>query len=476
MQMDWLFFTFLGSLAALLVVILAAFLLRSAILNRVVDRAVNRLFSDPYAENLWELVTGMHRFPPQEVFEMELRAEMGQTIWRPMGTVRKLPDFGGITFNPAQLVRPPLGPKVAVDLATRIGPRCQRPLLLQMPILISAMGYGLALSRQYVTALVRAANAVGTVYNGGSGPVLDEVLQQANHLVMQYAGAPWTRDRQRLAEADAIEIRYGHGARAALGRVIPTSELPVEMLEMLGLADNSEAVYEAPLPGAATPAELRALVPELRQLIKGGPVGVKLAATHDLERELAAVLEAGVDYIALDGAQGGTHGTPPIIADNFGIPTIHALHRAATFLERSGARQQVSLIICGGLRNPGDFLKAMALGADAVYVATAVLYAAAHGQVHKALPFEPLTEISWATGKLADTYDPDQGAKYVTNYLRACAGELSEAARALGKQRLAEIDRSDLVAWDPTTAAALGLPPTWLAPRGQPAPGGTKQV
>lgn len=462
--MEWLVLGFLGTLAALGLLVGGAFLLRGALLNWVVDRTLKRLLKDRYDENLWDLVLGLTRFPPHILLELELRAEFGETLVRPLGSVRQMPDFAGVAFNPAQLVRPPLSPRAKVDLTTRIGPRARHPLQVEMPILIGALPYGVALSKPFVIALSRGGSQAGTAYNAGSGPLLDAVRQNTRHLILQYAGGAWTRDLKALAAADMIEIRYGHGGRAALGRVVRAAELPSEARAMLQVGKTGEAIMEAPLPGAATPAELRRLVPELRKLIGGKPVGVKLAATHDLERELAAVLEAGVDVIAIDGGGGGTHGSPPIIADDFGIPTVHALHRAVRFLERCGARQDVSLIVGGKLRTPGEILKALALGADAVYLGMAVVMACTHKQLSKSVPFEPITQIAWATGSQADTFDSDQGAETVANFLRACAAELAEAARGLGKRSIGEIGREDLVALDRETAAVLGLSASWRSP------------
>lgn len=233
---------------------------------------------------------------------------------------------------------------------------------------------------------------------------------------------------------------------------------------MIGVTKGGEAIMSAPLPGAATPAELKKLVPELRSLIEGRPVGVKLAATHDLERELAIVLEAGVDIVAIDGCQGGTHSSPPIIADDFGIPTLYALRRAVLFMEQSGSRQAVSLVISGGLRTPGEYLKALALGADAIYVGTAAMMAATHGSLSQVVPFEPITQLAWATGKKAQEFDLEKGAETVSNFLAACAGEMAEAARALGKQRIRDVSREDLIALDLETAQTLGLSAAWHAP------------
>lgn len=456
---------FLGSLGALAVAGATGWALHRWLIGVLVDRAVSRLLKEPYPENLWDLAVGFTRVPPHTTLEIKLRAQFGEVLERPLGGVRRGPGFDRLAFSPAQVHRPPLGPQDPVDLAVTIGPRASRPLRLPMPILVAAMGYGVALAKPYALAILRGANRAGAGYNAGSGPVLDEVLREARHLILQYAGGAWTRDPAVLAQADAIEIRYGHGGRAGIGRVIPAAELPPEARELMQVPPGGQAVFEAPLPGAATPQELRRLVPRLRKLIRGGPVGVKLAAGHDLERDMAAALDAGVDFIALDGAQGGTHGAPPIICDDFGIPTVHALHRAVQFLERTGARREVSLLVGGGLLTPGDVLKALALGADAAYLGTAVLFAADQGQEWRTIPYEPIVQMAWAMGKHARQFDPDQGATAVANYLKSCAAELAEACRALGKRSVQEVSRDDLVALDRETAATLGIQPSWRPPR-----------
>lgn len=462
--MAWLIMAFLGALGALLCFAGGAYLLRAALADRVVDRLLVRLVKDPYPENLWDLAVGLARLPPHSLLELELRAEQGDVLERPLGSIRRRDDWAALAFSPAQLVRAPAAPEAPVDLATVIGPRAPRPLRLELPIMVGALPYGVALGEPFVIALARGAARAGTAYNAGSGPLLEQVRQAARPLILQYTGAAWNRDPAVLCHADMIEIRFGHGARAALGRVYPRDGLPQKARDLMGLAEDEPAVLAAPVPGAATPAELRRLVPRLRRLTEGGPVGVKLAATHDLEQELAMVLEAGVDVIAIDGGEGGTHGSPPLIADDFGIPTAHALERAVRFLERSGVRESVSLVISGGLHTPAHFLKALALGADAVYIGTAAIMACTHGQLSKAVPFEPITQIAWATGQQVADFDPDQGAATLAHFLRACAGELAEGVRALGKPAARAVGRTDLVALDGDAAARFGLPPSWRAP------------
>ena len=77
-----------------------------------------------------------------------------------------------------------------------------------------------------------------------------------------------------------------------------------------------------------------------------------------------------------------------------GIPTLHAIVRAVNHLEKRNMKGQISLIVSGGLLVPGHFLKVLALGADAVYLGTAILFAVTSSQSLNALPFEPPTQVA----------------------------------------------------------------------------------
>ncbi|MDI3317049.1 MAG: FMN-binding glutamate synthase family protein [Bacillota bacterium] len=460
--------TFLAGSLVLLLAALAAGAAAGRLLDHVVDRLLVRLLKDRYDENLWDLVIGVTRMGPHVLFETELRADnKADAFERPLGSLVRTEVLSGVAFNPAQLIRPPLAPDAPVDLSVRLGPRARRPLRLDFPVLVAGMGYGVALNRNVVLALARGASLAGTAYNAGSGPLLEEVARSADRLIVQYSGGAWTRDPKRLEQADMIEIQVGHGGRAAAGRLLPPDAVPAEVRKSMqtGSGPDQPLVVEAPVPGTTGMRELRRLVRNLRQLIDGGPIAVKLAATHDLEVEVLALLEAGVDVIVVDGSEAGTHSSPPVIADDFGIPTAHALARVTKLLDRTGARREVSLIISGGFRTPGEVLKAVALGADAVYMGTAVLMAATHGQLSKSVPVEPVTQIAWAAGRFARRFDPDLGAETVHRFLRSVRGELADGLRALGRPRLRDLTRGDLVARDRVAAEVFELPVSWRPPR-----------
>ena len=228
----------------------------------------------------------------------------------------------------------------------------------------------------------------------------------------------------------------------------------------MGLAsrDLDEFVYiPAGIPGIKA-HQLRRLVEKLRFIGNGIPIALKLAASHYLEFELKIALMAGVDVIVIDGAQGGTHSSPAIMTDDFGLPTLSALCRAVQFLKENKCNKDVDLVISGGIRTPGDILKALALGASAVSLGSAALFAVTHAQLVETLPFQPPTQIAWADGSSRNKFDVQKGAQSLANFLKSCSLELETGIRALGKTSIRELTREDLVAWDPEAARITKLP------------------
>lgn len=161
--------------------------------------------------------------------------------------------------------------------------------------------------------------------------------------------------------------------------------------------------------------DLKTLVDYLRNVTDGVPIGVKLCAGQKLEKDIESCIQAEVDFISIDGGQAGTKGSPPILEDDFGLPTIYALSRTVQYLEKRKVKDNISLLIGGGFFSPGDCLKALALGADAVYMATAPLWAMTHTQVTKAVPFEPPTQLIYYSGTLTDKFNEEEATHYLEN-------------------------------------------------------------
>ena len=425
---------------------------------RMVRKSLQILMTDPYDENLWELYSAVSRFGLQPLAETELRAAQGTVIQRPLGSPKRFPDFCNLMFNIAQLETMPTPLSAPIGLKVTIGPRASKPLQIDIPIMISGMAYGWALSEGAKVALAMGASAAGTASNTGQGPWLDSERKAAKKLIYQYHRGHWGKTEEIFRQSDAIEIQFGQGANAGLSAVFEAELMDDRLRRQFEVKRGEPAISEARHQDIQRPDDLVEVVKRLRGLSGGVPIGVKFGAGQQLEQDMQYALRADVDYIAIDGAAAATKGSPPITEDDFGLPTVFAVVRASRYLQEQQASGKVSLIISGGLKTPGDFLKALALGSDAVYIGAAALFAMAHTQSLHALPCEPPTQAVWYGGKAASTFDPKAGGRSLERYLRACADEMAEGLRALGKTRLQDVGLDDMFALDRTTAEICAVP------------------
>lgn len=254
-----------------------------------------------------------------------------------------------------------------------------------------------------------------------------------------------------------VEIGLGHSAWASAPIRIAGYKVIPSYARRLATIPGLDVVIDSRLPEVENREDLRCLIRDLKQKTGGAPVAIKFGSSHYIEAEMELMIEAGADVIVFDGTTGGTHGSPPLIQDDFGLPLLPGLCRAVNFLERRQLKGKVSLIVGGGLSTPGDFLKCLALGADAVIIGTIAALTMVHTQVIKAIPWEPPTELLYFDGKSAKKYDPVMGGEHLSNYLLNCVEEMKEVARTLGKDSLSQINKSDLVAVDRLYSKITGI-------------------
>ena len=426
--------------------------------TKVTNSLLHRLMVDQYDENLWEPITASRKVGIQNILEANLRSEHGKVIKRSLGSPKKFPDFENVMFNMAQLHRLPLDEKQHIDTSVVIGPCAKKPLTIRMPIMISGMAYGLALSAKVKVALAKGASIAGTATNSGEGAFLPEERQTADKLIIQYVRGEWNKSEAIFRQADAVEIQLGQGAGGGNGSIIPSKELSWKVKRAMGVKWGNRAFIHATIPGMWHSNQLHQLVALLREVTEGVPIGVKMGCSKYIEKDLEIALAAGVDFIVLDGAQAGSKGTPPILQDDFGLPTLFALLRASNYLEKHSNKDKVSLIMSGGFYNPGQMLKALALGADAVSIGAIALFGVSHTEILKAIPWEPPTAVAWDTGAMRKKFDVNKGAKNISNLLLASNDEIKEGIRALGKTSLQQVNKKDLFALDSFTAEVLEIP------------------
>ncbi|MEW6623262.1 MAG: FMN-binding glutamate synthase family protein [Bacillota bacterium] len=427
------------------------------VIKRSVNNVARTLLTEPYDRNLMEFASAAARVGMQNIVENSLRAEKGKVIHRPLGSPRKFIHFEDLVFNVAQLQRMPTEEGINVDISVVIGPKSKKPLNLAIPIIISAMSFGTALSKKAKIAIAKGAAKAGTASNTGEAGMLPEEREVAKYLILQFPRGHWSRELKVLKQADMIEIPIGQGASAGTSHMIKAKDLGSKSRKIMGLIKGQDTVIEARLPELQRGWTMDEVVKYLKEVTGGIPVGIKLAGGKYLEQDIELALKANVDFITLSGGQGGSSGGPPILQDDFGLPTLITLCRGVKFLEKCNMKGKISLIIDGSLFNPGQLLKAIALGANAVAIGTSALFAVTHNQALQAMPYEPPTQVTWYKGLYSKQFNVEMGANNLYKYLCSCAGEIVEGIKALGKKSLMEVNKDDLIALTPEIAKITGV-------------------
>ncbi len=411
----------------------------------------------------WIIQTGLplfniiNKLTWRDYFESNLRAATAKPLERPFGTTNHYFSWDRLIFNPRYQSRLPINEDFEVGTDVVLGPRASQPLHLKIPIMIGGMSYGGALSLKAKTALAKASAIAGTAANSGNGPLLIQVRLNGTRYILQYSRGFWSKADKYFKQADMIEIGLGQGAWGSTPVRIEGKKINQQFAERLGTIPGLDVLIEARLPEVEDRRDWINLINTLKEATGGVPVAVKIGGTHYLERELDLILAGEVDIVVLDGAEGGTHACPPILMDDCGLPTLPVLCRAVKYFEEHGLFGKVSLITGGGLATAGDFAKCLALGADAVFIGTIAALTMVGPQITKTIPWEPPTGLIFHYGKDEAKYDPDAGARHFSNFLLSSVAEMQQLARSLGKTRLSEIDKTDLVALDPLYASMAGV-------------------
>ena len=372
-----------------------------------------------------------------------------------MGVPRdQLPAWEDIQILTAQLHRLPLLDEEPVGCDVVIGPNAARPLVLERPLLVSDMSFG-ALSAEAKIALAKGAELAGTGICSGEGGMLPEEQAANARYLYELASGRFGYAMDKVKLAQAFHFKCGQGAKTGTGGHLPGSKVNGKIAEVRDLDEGEAAVSPSRFPDWDKLDDYRRFAAEVREATGGIPIGVKLSAQH-IERDIEAALQIGVDYIILDGRGGGTGAAPLIFRDNISVPTIPALARARRYLDNKG-RDDISLIITGGLRLPADFVKAMALGADAIAVANSAIQAI--GCLGMRACHTNNCPVGIATQKphLRERLKIDKGADQLNNFFRASTDLMKVMARACGHRHLDQFCIDDLTTWKREMADLSGV-------------------
>jgi glutamate synthase domain-containing protein 2 len=403
---------------------------------------------------------------------------------RGLGAKRKVPHFDDLVFLGASLSRYPLeGYRERCDTKTVLGTRfASKPIELAIPITIAGMSFG-SLSANVKEALGRAASEMGTSTTTGDGGMTPEERQSSKTLVYQCLPSRYGFKPDDLRKADAIEVVIGQGAKPGGGGMLLGQKVNPRVAKMRTLPEGVDQRSASRHPDWTGPDDLAIKIKELREITDWEkPVYVKVGATR-VFNDVKLAVHSGADVVVVDGMQGGTAATQTVFIEHVGIPTLAAVRQAVDALEDMNMRDEVQLVVSGGVRTGADVAKALALGADAVSIGQGVLMAlgcnhasyqqggaqhdatadyarlgTAPGYCHHCHTGQCPVGITTQDPVLEQRLTPEIGARHLRNYLKTLTMELTTLARACGKQNVHHLEPEDLVALTIEAAAMARVP------------------
>ena len=373
----------------------------------------------------------------KEIHEM---AVTGTSAIEAMGTQMAMPNWDDILVLGAQLNPMPLDEHAEVSLQTVIGKHAKKPMVLDMPVYISHMSFG-ALSRETKIAMAKGSAAVGTAMCSGEGGILPEEKEAAYKYIFEYVPNQYSVTDENLKSSDAIEIKIGQGTKPGMGGHLPGGKVTPEIAKIRNKPLGMDVISPSKFPGINSADDLKNLVTDLRTRSDGRPIGIKIAAGR-IEKDLEFCVYAEPDFITIDGRGGATGASPAIIRDSTSVPTIYALYRARKYLD--SIQSDIDLVITGGLRVSSDFAKAIAMGADAVAIASAAMVAAACQQYRICGTGMCPVGIATQDETLRERLHIEAAAKRIENYLSCSAQELRTFARITGNSDIHNLSVDDL--------------------------------
>ena len=383
------------------------------------------------------------------MLEIYKQANSGGVLLSSMGSPKEIPVYWDkILINASQVTNPPIDPlREPMETRVFLGKRPDHirrmpdgsldttlppQLELSMPVLFSAMSYG-SISYNAHAALAGAAKELGICYNTGEGGLHEDFYCYGENTIVQVASGRFGVHERYLNAGAAIEIKMGQGAKPGIGGHLPGAKIVGDVSRTRMIPEGSDAISPAPHHDIYSIEDLRQLVYSLKEATcYKKPVIVKVAAVHNIAAIASGVARSGADIIAIDGFRGGTGAAPTRIRDNVGIPIELALASVDQRLRDEGIRNQVSLIVGGSIRSAADVVKAIALGADACYIATAALLALGCHLCRTCQSGKCNWGIATQRPELVARLDPEEGRQRLVNLLTAWRHEIMEMMGGMG--------------------------------------------
>lgn len=381
--------------------------------------------------------------------EIYKQANSGGVLLSSMGNPKSFPVYWDkILINASQVTNPPIDPlrepmetrvflgkkprNIEFDTNGKIKYDLSPQIELTMPVMFSAMSYG-SISYNAHASLAQAASQLGILYNTGEGGLHEDFYCYGANTIVQVASGRFGVHEDYLNAGAAIEIKMGQGAKPGIGGHLPGTKIVGDVSRTRMIPEGSDAISPAPHHDIYSIEDLRQLVFSLKEATEyKKPVIVKVAAVHNIAAIASGIARSGADIIAIDGFRGGTGAAPTRIRDNVGIPIELALAAVDERLREEGIRGDVSLVVGGSIRSAADVIKAIALGADACYIATAAVLALGCHLCRTCQSGKCNWGIATQRPDLVKRLNPEIGTERLVNLMTAWRHEIKELMGGMG--------------------------------------------
>jgi len=385
----------------------------------------------------------------KSINEIYKQAESGGVLLSSMGNPGQYPIyFDRILLNASQVTNPSIDPlREPMETRVLLGSKVHRierdekgrikkvmppHVELSVPVMFSAMSYG-SISYNAHESLARAASELGILYNTGEGGLHEDLYKYGKNTIVQVASGRFGVHKAYLNSAAAIEIKMGQGAKPGIGGHLPGAKIVGDISKTRMIPEGTDAISPAPHHDIYSIEDLRQLVFSLKEATGyTKPVIVKIAAVHNVSAIASGIARSGADIIAIDGFRGGTGAAPTRIRDHVGIPIELALASVDKRLRDEGIRNNVSIVVAGSIRSSADVVKAVALGADAVYIGTAALIALGCHLCRSCHTGKCNWGIATQREDLVKRLNPNLGYRRLVNLITAWKHEIKEMMGGMG--------------------------------------------
>ncbi len=389
----------------------------------------------------------------------QVKSIIGRYRIRGYGAARHMPHYQDIAFKTdMSKITTDSDVTSRVNLRTFLGDKHGgKSLDLSMPVMVAPMSFG-ALSPNMKVALGIASRLSGISENSGEGGMYSPERAEARQLIAQCLPGRLGWNVHDMKRSDGVELYISQGAKPGLGGQLMASKLTKEIADIRGIPSGMDLRSPSRHPDILGGDDLIMKVEEFREAVGWRvPVSIKIGAGR-IRDDIKIALKDGLDFIELDGLQGGTGAAGNEVLEYVGIPTIAALQEALDGLREIDAEGELPIVLMGGVKDGMDAIKAVALGATAVGLGTTMLIAGGCISCMQCSVGSCVIGLATQAPEHVKRFETETRAYQIHRYLESMRWQMAAVIDAMGYSDISQLSRDDLVALTPEAAALTRLP------------------